>query len=218
MSARFFVTGTDTGVGKTEASVALLSLMAARGLRPFAFKPCESGAGDDRERLQRAGGGWQSPKTVCLYRFQAPLAPALAARAERRRIQWQRLLLGFKRLGEGAGVVEGAGGLCVPLDAKHDVIDLIEALKMPVVLVARAGLGTLNHTALSLGALASRKIPVAAVLLSQSSAKTDVSVATNRKELERRFPRLAFIGPVEFESQRGRRQTLFQKALAPVLC
>ncbi len=217
MSARFFVTGTDTGVGKTEVSTALLSLMAARGLRPFAFKPCESGGGDDSERLQRAGGGWQSLKTVCLYRFQAPLAPALAAKAERRRVQWQRLLLGFERLGKGAGVVEGAGGLCVPLDAQHDVIDLIEALKMPVVLVARAGLGTLNHTALSLGALALRKIPVAAVLLSQSTAKADVSAGTNRKELERRFPRHVFIGPIQFESRRGRRETLFQEALAPVL-
>ncbi len=214
---RFFVTGTDTGVGKTEVSASLLSSMVKRGLRPFAFKPCESGGNADSENLWKAAGGWQSRKSVCLYRFRAPLAPSLAARAERKRVNWKRLLSGFAELGDGAGVVEGAGGLFVPLDDQHDVIDLIEATRLPVVLVARAGLGTINHTTLSLQALALRKIPVAGVVLSQATRGRELSLATNRPELERRFPKVRFFGPVTFVPHEDRRRALISKTIAPLL-
>ena len=214
---RFFVTGTDTGVGKTEVSAALLEVMARSGLRPFAFKPCQSGGDTDTEHLWKAAGSWQSKDAVCLYRFRAPLAPSVAARAERKRVDWKRLLVGFHALGDGAGVVEGAGGLFVPLDDSHDVIDLIKATGLPVVLVARAGLGTINHTTLSLQALAQRKIPVAAVVLSQATKGTEPSLRTNRPELERRFPKVTFLGPVPFEASLRRRRALLAKVLAPVL-
>lgn len=214
---RFFVTGTDTGVGKTEIAAALLASLAARGLRPFAFKPCESGGPADSEALRQAAGGWQARETVCLYRFQAPLAPALAARAERRRVDWKRLRSGFRALGGGPGVVEGAGGLFVPLDDRHDVIDLIEATGLPVVLVARAGLGTINHTVLSLTALAARRIPVAGVVLCQASRRVEPSLATNRPELERRFPQVPFFGPIRFQARAAPRRALLRRTLAPLL-
>ena len=214
---RFFVTGTDTGVGKTEVSASLLSSMVKWGLRPFAFKPCESGGNADSENLWKAAGGWQSRQSVCLYRFRAPLAPSLAARAEQKRVNWKRLLSGFAELGDGAGVVEGAGGLFVPLDDRHDVIDLIEATRLPVVLVARAGLGTINHTTLSLQALALRKIAVAGVVLSQATRGRELSLPTNRPELERRFPKVPFFGPVTFVPHEDRRRALISKTIAPLL-
>ncbi len=217
MKLRYFVTGTDTGVGKTEISASLLASMAQRGLKPFAFKPCESGGNADSEALWKAAGRWQSPETVCLYRFKAPLAPSLAAEAEGRSVEWKRLLTGFRALGNGPGVVEGAGGLFVPLDDRHDVIDLIEATGLPVVLVARAGLGTINHTVLSLRALEQRKIPVAGVVLTQATRAVEISLTTNRPELQRRFPRLQFFGPVRFEARIGRRREALAKALAPLI-
>ena len=210
---RFFVTGTDTGVGKTEVSAALLSLMT----KPFAFKPCESGGNEDSETLWRAGGRWQPKETVCLYRLKEPLAPLLAARAEKKHIDWKKILAGFRALGKGPGVVEGAGGLFVPIDERHDVIDLIAATKLPVVLVARAGLGTINHTTLSLNALAERKIPVAGVVLSQGRRGLEPSLPTNRPELERRFPKIRFFGPVPFVAHFDRRQKLLAKTLAPLV-
>ncbi len=210
---RFFVTGTDTGVGKTEVSAALLSLMT----KPFAFKPCESGGNEDSEALWRAGGSWQPKETVCLYRLKEPLAPLLAARAERKRIEWKKILSGFRALGRGPGVVEGAGGLFVPIDERHDVIDLISATMLPVVLVARAGLGTINHTTLSLQALAARKIRVAAVVLSQATRGREPSLPTNRPELERRFPKTRFFGPVPFVAHADRRRSLLAKILAPLV-
>lgn len=213
---RYFVTGTDTGVGKTEISAALLSSMSERGLRPFAFKPCESGDNADSEALWRAAGAWQSKQSVCLYRFKEPLAPLLAAKGERREVEWKKILAGFRALGKGPGVVEGAGGLFVPLDERHDVIDLIEALRLPVVLVARAGLGTINHTTLSLQALAAREIPVAAVVLSQATRGREPSLPTNRPELERRFPKVRFLGPVPFIPHADRRRAALAKVLTEV--
>lgn len=211
---RFFVTGTDTGVGKTQMAQALLDSMVARGQRPFAFKPCESGANADSEALWAAAGGWQTKSSVCLYRFRLPLAPSLAAKAERRKVEWKRLLRGFRALGEGPGVVEGAGGLFVPLDDRHDVIDLIEATRLPVVLVARAGLGTINHTTLSLLALRQRKLRVAGVVFSQARRGLEPSLPTNRPELERRFPKVKFFGPLPFVAQATRRRALFARTAA----
>lgn len=214
---RFFVTGTDTGVGKTEVAAALLASMVEQGLRPFAFKPCESGGNVDSQTLWEAAGRWQPRASVCLYRFRAPLAPALAARAERKKVIWRRLRAGFRALGDGPGVVEGAGGLFVPLDDRHDVIDLIDATGLPVVLVARAGLGTINHTVLSLEALLARRITVAAVVLVQARRGVDPSIATNRPELERRFPRVPFFGPVPFSPHAHTRRALIARVLAPLV-
>ena len=215
---RFFVTGTDTNVGKTEVAAALLGLMRARGHTPFAFKPYESGVADlssppDALRLRQAGGGSQSLDTVSLYRFEQPLAPAIAARLERRPTRWREVLRVYRRFGEQPGVIEGAGGLFVPLDARHDVIDLNSALEAPVVLVARAGLGTLNHTLLSLEALRARKVKVAAVVLNSTSAVSDPSVPHNRAELERRAPRLTLLGPTRFVQHQAARSAMLRRTL-----
>ncbi len=209
---RFFVTGTDTGIGKTEVSCALLSLMK----RPFAFKPCESGGTGDTDALREAGGGWQSVESICVYRLKAPLAPLQAAQKERKRIDFAKLLRAFETL-EGDGVVEGAGGLFVPITRQHDVIDLAQELALPTVLVARAGLGTVNHTTLSLRALAERTLKVAAVVLMQSTPGNDEAIAVNRAELQRRFPRTRFIGPVKFEPDAKKRRAALRKALRALI-
>lgn len=214
---RFFVTGTDTGVGKTEVSAALLSLLARRGARPFAFKPCESGGTGDADTLRAAAGGWQSERSVCVYRLKAPLAPAIAARLEKRRLDWKKLLSGFRALGAGPGVVEGAGGLFVPLVGARDVVDFIATLRLPVVVVARAGLGTINHTTLTLEALRARRLPVAAVVLVQASRGVDPSIPHNRAELERRFPSTRFVGPLPFLPKAKARRAAFEAALTPLL-
>jgi dethiobiotin synthetase len=210
---RYFVTATDTSVGKTEVSIALLQLMVAEGLEPMAYKPFES-AGDDGDRLHEVTRAWQERETVSLYRFRRPLAPAIAARLEERKISWSKVLSTFEAFGEAPCVVEGAGGLFVPLDASHDVIDLIDALKLPVVVVARAGLGTVNHTVLTLSALEARGAQVKAVVLNQATPVRDPSVAFNRRELERRYPELTFIGPLKHSLNAAPRQRELQVMLS----
>lgn len=214
---RVFVTGTDTDVGKTEVSCALLSVLARRGLKPFAWKPLESGGTGDADRLWAAAGRWQPRESVCTVRLAAPLAPFMAAAKEGVRIEWRRVAEAFEAIGRRSCVVEGAGGLHVPITAKRDVIDLIEELGLPVVLVARAGLGTINHTSLSLEALRVRKLKVHGVVLTATSPAKDEAVQLNRAELVRRFPRVKFVGPVPFVADAMKRRAAMVRALRPLL-
>ncbi|WP_164007723.1 dethiobiotin synthase [Pyxidicoccus trucidator] len=218
---QIFVTGTDTGVGKTQASCALLSLLADAGLQPQGFKPYESGCASlrapaDTLALREAARSTLPVDALCPHRFRAPLAPGVAARRLGREPDWDVTLAAWKRLSHGATVVEGAGGLFVPLDSRHDVIDLIAALRLPVLLVARAGLGTLNHTALSLQALTARRIPVKAVLLSRGTPARDASERDNRLLLEERHG-VPVLGPVPYLPDARRRHAAFRRALQPLM-
>jgi len=216
---RFFVTGTDTGVGKTQAAGALLALLARTGHRPFAFKPYETGiprggVPEDAAHLRACAGRWQPLDTVCLHRFVPPLAPGVAAERSPRPRAWRQTLEQFGRF-EGPGVVEGAGGLLVPLDGQHQVIDLAQALRLPVVLVARAGLGTLNHVGLSLEALRARRLDVAAVVLSRSSPARDPSEAANPRWLRKLGVKV--LGPVAHLEDPRARHAAFERALRPLI-
>ncbi|MFL5348084.1 MAG: dethiobiotin synthase [Hyalangium sp.] len=218
---QIFVTGTDTGVGKTQASCALLSLLADEGLRPQGFKPYESGckplsAPADTLAMRAAARSELPVDVLCPHRFRAPLAPGVAARRLGKEPDWNTTLAAWERLRHGPVVVEGAGGLFVPIDSRRDIIDLIAALQLPVLLVARAGLGTLNHTALSLRALAERGLTVRAVLLSRSTPARDPSERDNRLLLEERHG-LRVLGPVPFLRDPRRRHAAFRAALRPLL-
>ncbi|GEN05205.1 dethiobiotin synthase [Myxococcus fulvus] len=218
---QIFVTGTDTGVGKTQASRALLSLLSDAGLSPQGFKPYESGCASlrapaDALSLREAAGSSLPLDVLCPHRFRLPVAPGVAAARLGREPDWKTTLAAWRQLKGGPAVVEGAGGLFVPLDSRHDVIDLIQTLRLPVLLVARAGLGTLNHTALSLQALAARRIPVRAVLLSRSTSNRDVSERDNRALLQARHG-VPVLGPVPFEPDARRRHAAFRRALRPLM-
>jgi dethiobiotin synthetase len=186
-----FVTGTDTGVGKTEVAAAIVAGWRARGLDVGAMKPAQSGVEDglptDADRLRAAAGGGDPPELVCPYSLCAPLAPAVAARLEGVEIETGRVLEAARELGRrhAALVVEGAGGLLVPLSATSTFADLAVALALPVLVVARAGLGTVNHTALTCEALRGRGLRVFGVVLNRSTAATDPSEPHNAAEIER---------------------------------
>jgi dethiobiotin synthetase len=218
---QIFVTGTDTGVGKTQASCALLSLLADEGLHPQGFKPYESGceslsAPSDALAMRAAARSELPVDLICPHRFRAPLAPGVAARRLGREPDWNTTLAAWEQLRQGPVVVEGAGGLFVPLDSRRDVIDLIAALQLPVLLVARAGLGTLNHTALSLRALAERGLTVRAILLSRGVPSKDSSERDNRLLLEERHG-IPVLGPVPYLPHARRRHAAFREALRPLV-
>jgi len=186
-----FVTGTDTGVGKTEVAAALVAWWRARGLDVGAMKPAQSGVEDglptDADRLREAAGGTDPAELVCPYSLPAPLAPAVAARLAGVEISLAHVLACATELGRrhAALVVEGAGGLLVPLTDRETYADLAVALGMPVLVVARAGLGTVNHTALTCEALRARGLAVAGVVLNRASPATDPSEPHNEAEIER---------------------------------
>jgi len=179
-----FVTGTDTGVGKTLVSCALLTMLREEGLRAAGFKPVscgtESSGGNgvggvietwaDAEALRAAAGSVQSLDSVSPLRFKAPLAPTLAARAEGRSVDLGRAREELAKLKSGfdAVIVEGVGGWLVPLDDKTLAADFAAELKWPVLVVGRTALGTINHTLLTLREVRRAGLELAGVVLSDS--------------------------------------------------
>ena len=148
----YFVTATDTGVGKTVVTAGLAAALRARGRDVAIFKPVQSGALADDPAGDAALLG-----ADCLYAFTAALAPLVAARAEGRQVELEPILERARKLEREHELllVEGAGGLLVPLAPGLDVAGLAEALGLPLVVVARAGLGTVNHTLLTVEAATS---------------------------------------------------------------
>lgn len=171
------VVGTDTGVGKTRVAAALLVALRARGCPALPMKPVQTGALADRAPdldfcLAAAGIGFDANlyNLLAPYRFTMPASPHLAARAAHSMIEPARMLDAFRRL-RAMGhtlVVEAAGGLLVPLSDAVLQADLLIEFNLPFWLVARPGLGTLNHTLLSVEALQRRGARLACVVLNAS--------------------------------------------------
>ncbi|MBA3503840.1 MAG: dethiobiotin synthase [Myxococcota bacterium] len=172
----FFVTGTGTGVGKTFVTAMLAEQARAAGQRVFAFKPIETGCslcegswvGADQELLAKAAGDWQQDELRRLYCFERPISPLGAARAEGRTIELDRIKAAFARGCEQSDyvLVEGAGGWRVPITEHHDMSRLAKATDLPVLVVAMAGLGTINHSVLTVEAVRNDGCAIAGVVLS----------------------------------------------------
>lgn len=186
-----FVTGTDTGVGKTFVACALLGALRARGLDVGAMKPVETGVGpegpEDARRLREAAGAEDPLEEVCPQRFALPAAPSVAAEAEGRRVELGGLRAAFARLRARHDLllVEGAGGLLVPLDARTSMADLAAELAFPLLVVARARLGTINHTLLTLEVARARGLPVAGVVVCHADGPLSDADAANLGALRR---------------------------------
>jgi dethiobiotin synthetase len=167
-----FVTGTDTAVGKTVVTAGITAALRARGHRVGVVKPIQSGAladdpAGDAELLKRWTGVAEDASEIAPYSFAAPLAPLVAAELEDRTVALGDALEAVQAIAERyeSVIVEGAGGLMVPLGPDWTVADLALALGLPVLVVARAGLGTVNHTTLTVLALRSIGLePIGVVL------------------------------------------------------
>jgi dethiobiotin synthetase len=212
-----FVTGTDTGVGKTAVSCAIAVLARRSGISLAVMKPAESGcppdAPGDALSLIAAAGSTDPLELVCPYRLPEPLAPAVAARRAGRTISIGHLVDCARTLGRDRPLlVEGAGGLLVPYTDQETTADLIEALGLPVLVVGRAGLGTINHTALTVEALASRGLTVRAVVLNRTHTERDISEEDNPREIAR-LTGVEVFGPLPFIADpNARRDQLFERA------
>jgi len=174
-----FVTATGTDVGKTFVTTGLIRHLRAAGRAADAIKPVVSGfnaddpAGSDPAILLEALG---RPLTdidrICRWRFAAPLAPAMAAKREGRTIEFNALVDFCRRAVVGhrdVMFIEGIGGVMVPLDDTHTVLDWMTALRLPLLLVAGSYVGTISHTLTALQVLARRNLDVAAIIVSESA-------------------------------------------------
>jgi dethiobiotin synthase len=176
-----FVTGTDTGVGKTVAASALMHRY--RGVGPLRYwKPIQTGIeiDDDTATVRRLGACCDDEIFDQGVRLQKPVSPHLAAHRAGRRIDLAELrgLVGNDE--DATWIVEGAGGVLVPINESQTMADWIAYLALPVLVVARSGLGTINHTLLTLEALQARRLRVAGVMM---AGKPN---ADNRAAIEQR--------------------------------
>jgi dethiobiotin synthetase len=214
----FFITATDTGVGKTMISTLLITAFRKRGLRVGAMKPFETGCEErdgvllpaDGLLLRNAAGMREPIELVTPLRYRLPLAPLVAAKEEGRAVELGAVFTAYEQLAVEyeAMVVEGIGGVMVPLASEKEaggshpffVADLIQALKLPTIVVASPSLGTINHTLLTVNYLLSRGITVAGVIIS-CGAPPDGSIAeqTNPGALEQLLP-VPVIGLVHYFS------------------
>jgi dethiobiotin synthetase len=174
----FFITGTDTDIGKTLTTGLLTKYFLEKGIDAFPYKPVQSGAFLKKDRLvapdtefyeevtNRAFG-----KDANTYLLKTPSSPHLAASIDGVRVELKPILEQVEKLQSTYELllIEGAGGLIVPLNEDETILDLIEQVALPVILVARAGLGTINHTVLSVMAMNQRPIKIAGIVLNQTS-------------------------------------------------
>lgn len=193
MPRAWFVTGTDTEVGKTHACCTLLHALRRKGISAVGMKPVAagtdaSGRNEDVDRLLAASSALAPRELVNPYLFAAPIAPHVAAREAGVRIDLDTIRAAYRQLAPlaEAVVVEGVGGFCVPLDEHTDTADLAVVLGLPVILVVGIKLGCLNHALLTAEAIAARGLPLAgwiANLIDPAMSRPEASIETLRRRL-----------------------------------
>jgi dethiobiotin synthase len=197
MPDRFFITGTDTGVGKTMVSALLCAALDA-----IYWKPIQTGTreGTDRKAVMRLAQLPLSRTIPETYRFAPPVSPHLAARRAGVRIDLRKIRMPRLAAREKL-IVEGAGGALVPINDTQFMTDLMRHLKLPVLLVARASLGTINHTLLSLAALRSAHLKIRGVIMVGKPNKE------NRKAVEQ-YGHVQVVGTVPWLKKVNRKALL----------
>ena len=193
-----FVTGTDTGSGKTVLSALLLQHLRSQGVNALAMKPVCTGPRDDVHLLQSIQENQLSDDLINPFYYRDPAAPVVASRRYKNKITLQRLIKSIERVGRNYEVVivEGAGGLLVPLNEKGDTwVDLIKRLRCPVIVAAMNELGVINHTLLTVDKLKSIGGKKIAVCLMNSTEYTekDISKRTNLTILSKNLAKTPII-------------------------
>lgn len=180
MGRIIFITGTDTGVGKTVLTCLLLTHLRDTGVKALAMKPFCSGGTEDLEAYRQIQGEELPAKLLNPYYFPQPLAPLIAARIARKQIDLQAVIRTIRKAKNECEclLVEGAGGVLVPIAGKVSMADLVADLKCEVLVVAKNKIGTLNHTLLTIEALRRRGVRKTKVIL-MGQTKPDVSSKTN---------------------------------------
>jgi dethiobiotin synthetase len=189
MKPAFFITGTDTGVGKTVLTALLAQFLRERGMRVAAFKPICSGGRDDARALHAALGGALTLNEINPWHFRAPIAPSLAAARAGKSVTLAQVLTHIRTMQRNFDValVEGAGGLLSPLGKNFDSRDLMNALRARPIIVAPNKLGVVNHVLLTLEALP-KTLRAKAKIVLMSPSQPDAATTSNAKLLGQFFP------------------------------
>ena len=209
MTPGVFITGTDTGIGKTVVTAALCGCFIRQGVSVGVMKPIETGLSSlrsglsDAVRLKAAAQSGDELSLIRPYAFRTPVAPLTAGRLERNPIRLRKLFAAFNllRARHGLLLVEGVGGVHVPVTTTEDVLDLIQRMRLPVIVVGRVDLGGINHARLTIDALRMRRIPVLALFLNRTARTAGVTAARQERStvrLLRELVQVPVIGPLPY--------------------
>ena len=187
-----FVTGTDTGVGKTVVAGAIARQLTMEGKQTGVFKPIATGCkhtreglvNNDVEFLAHCADSRFSLEQINPIRYSEPVTPLVAAERSKREIDWESLKQAYKNIADESEIVivEGIGGVMVPITKKYLVIDLMEEMALPVIIVAWSRLGTINHTLLTIETCKNRGLKVIGVVMNGYQAEgSDLAAETNMR-------------------------------------
>jgi dethiobiotin synthetase len=205
-----FITATDTGVGKTYIASGIAAELRDRGVDIGVMKPAETGCSmldgrlvpRDAKRLMKAASVKDPIALVNPYRFREPLAPSVAARFAGKKIEPDKIISAYRELSRRHDfmIVEGAGGIMVPLRGAYTYLDLAQALELPVLVAARPSLGTINHTLLTIAALRERQLTISGIVINHAvKQKSGLAEKTN-PEVIQRISGLKIVGTIPFGS------------------
>ena len=211
MPRGYFITGTDTGIGKTAVTAAILRWLRMRGVNAATMKPVQTGAESKDGRLvapdlafHHIAADFNPPAEhldrMAPYLYEPACSPHLAARMAGRYPDIERILAcarGLEKLYDIL-LVEGAGGVYVPLTETETMLDLMRRLGYPVILVARRGLGTINHTLLSLDALRDVRLDMAGVIFNESEDVAEDFIRKDNPRTVETFGRVPVLGNMDF--------------------
>ncbi len=193
MGSGIFITGTDTGVGKTFFACGLAALLRESGYKVGVMKPAETGCDQgegklvpqDAVALKKASGCEFSLETICPYPLREPLAPSVAAERDEVRIDIDRLMSVYSEISAAHDItiVEGAGGLMVPMLPSYTYADFAKVLKLPLIVVAANRLGMINHLLLTLEHASCQGLSVLGYVLNQIESQPSLAAETNREAL-----------------------------------
>ncbi|MBI5234508.1 MAG: dethiobiotin synthase [Deltaproteobacteria bacterium] len=199
MTNGFFITGSDTGVGKTFVTASLARALKENGLSIGVMKPVETGCGSDAITLKEASQTHAHIDLVNPYRFKEPLAPNIAARLNDIKIDLAGIRTTFDELAKTHDMmlVEGAGGLLCPLTDYETMADLAVLLNLPLIIVSASRTGAINHTLLTVRYADTRAMDIKGIILNQPGPSADEGMSFNYSEIKR-FTGLPILGEVRY--------------------
>jgi len=216
-----FITGTDTGVGKTLIAGAIAKILSEKGKKIGVFKPVATGCkktkkgliNEDAQFLARCASGKLGLDLVNPVTFKAPASPFACEKAENKKADFKKIADAYKEICQNSDfvIVEGIGGVKVPITGRFNVLDLAKAFKLPVVIVARSKLGTINHTLLTIDAIRSAGLLLAGVVINGYDEKTIDYAEKSNAQLIAKLGKVKILAVVPFDDKTNMKKFIIGK-------
>ena len=219
-----FIAGTDTGVGKTLIAGAIAKILSQKGKKIGVFKPLATGCkktkksliGQDAQFLARCASSKMRLDLVNPVTFKIPAAPFVCEKAENKKVDFKKIADAYKQICQNSDfvIVEGIGGVKVPITDRFDVLDLAMAFKLPVVIVARSKLGTINHTLLTIDAIRSAGLLLAGVVINGYDETTKDFAEKSNARIIAKLGEVRILAVVPFDNKTNMKKFIIgQKVL-----